>query len=57
MLHWLHKIVRDEWQKCADILRTDPKLNSEENGFILAMALWHIGQKKQAHETLNKTNA
>jgi hypothetical protein len=47
----------DEWEKCADILRTDPKLKSEENGFILAMALWHLGQKERAHETLDKTSA
>ena len=45
----------DEWQKCAANLRTDPKLKSEENGFILAMALWHLGQKELAHEALDKT--
>jgi hypothetical protein len=47
----------DEWQKCAANLRTDPKLKSEENGFILAMALWHLGQKELAHEALDKTSA
>jgi hypothetical protein len=47
----------DEWQRCADILQTDPKLKSDENGFILAMALWHLGQKELAHSTLDKTSA
>ncbi len=46
-----------EWQRCEEMLRTDPKLNSDENGFFLAMALWHLGQKEQAHETLDKTSA
>ena len=46
-----------EWQRCEEMLRTDPKLNTDENGFILAMALWHLGQKEQAHETLDKTSA
>ena len=45
------------WQQCEEMLRTEPKLNSDENGFILAMALWHLGQKERAHETFDKTSA
>ena len=39
------------------MLQTEPKLKSDENGFILAMALRDLDQKEQAHQTLNKASA
>jgi hypothetical protein len=62
MLHWLHKLLRGRsfettnGKSALTFCGRDPKLNSEVNGFILAMALWHLGQKEQAHETLDKTS-
>jgi serine/threonine protein kinase len=42
-----------QWQECVDMLQKEPESNNDENGFILAMALWHLDRKEQAEATLD----
>lgn len=45
-----------QWQECVEMLRKEPSTNDDENGFVFAMALWHLGQKEQAEATLDTTS-